>query len=199
VLVVVPVVPVVVPVEPVVPVVVPVVLVPVVPVVPVVLVPVVPVVLVPVVPVVPVVVPVVPVVLVPVVACPHAGNANTNRKVRATNIVLMNDGTDFPLLVINLTNSLTLAYLCKQCNDLAKREVASSPSAAKGIRTFDNTSTTTSVTLNFGERLSEKGYERRSDGRFFGRYTGGGTDRQVPLWLLAGLHSGASETFGRCQ
>jgi|SRR5215208_6762162 len=41
-----------------------------------------------VVPVVPVVVPVVPVVLVPVVACPHAGNANTNRKVRAANIVL---------------------------------------------------------------------------------------------------------------
>jgi len=49
-----------------------------------VVVPVVPVV----VPVVPVVVPVVPVVLVPVVACPHAGNANTNRKVRAANIVL---------------------------------------------------------------------------------------------------------------
>ena len=41
-----------------------------------------------VVPVVPVVVPVVPVVLVPVVACPHAGNANTKRKVRAANIVL---------------------------------------------------------------------------------------------------------------
>src|SRR5215217_5347857 len=38
--------------------------------------------------VVPVVVPVVPVVLVPVVACPHSGNANTNRKVRAANIVL---------------------------------------------------------------------------------------------------------------
>jgi hypothetical protein len=56
--------------------------------------PVVPVVLV-VVPVVPVVVPVmvpvvpvvVPVVVVPVVACPQAGNANTKRKVRATNIV----------------------------------------------------------------------------------------------------------------
>ena len=65
--------------------VVPVVLMPVVvPVVPVVLVVLVPVV----VPVVPVVlVPVVPVVLVPVVACPHAGNANTNRKVRAANIV----------------------------------------------------------------------------------------------------------------
>jgi hypothetical protein len=29
----------------------------------------------------------VPVVLVPVVACPHAGNANTKSKVRATNIV----------------------------------------------------------------------------------------------------------------
>src|SRR5215217_4440225 len=126
---------------PVVPVVLVPVAVPVVPVVPVVLVlvvvPVVPVVLVPV-----VFVPVVPVVLVPVVACPHAGNANTNRKVRATNIVFMY-GTDFPLLIIYLTNPLTIAYLCKQCNDLGKREVASSPSAAKGIRTFDNTSTTT--------------------------------------------------------
>ena len=126
---------------PVVPVVLVPVAVPVVPVVPVVLVlvvvPVVPVVLVPV-----VFVPVVPVVLVPVVACPHAGKANTNRKVRATNIVFMY-GTDFPLLIIYLTNPLTIAYLCKQCNDLGKREVASSPSAAKGIRTFDNTSTTT--------------------------------------------------------
>jgi hypothetical protein len=67
----------------------------VVPDVPVVLVPVVvlivPVVLVPV-----VLVPVVPVVLVPVVvSCPHAGNANTNRKVRVTNIVLTY-GTDSP-------------------------------------------------------------------------------------------------------
>jgi len=34
-----------------------------------------------------VVVPVVPVVLVPVVACPHAGNANTRRKVRTAKIV----------------------------------------------------------------------------------------------------------------
>jgi hypothetical protein len=66
----------------------------VVPVIPVVLVPVVvPVVpVVPVVLVVPVVVPVVPVVLVPVVLvpvvdCPHAGNANTRRRVRAANIV----------------------------------------------------------------------------------------------------------------
>ena len=141
-LVVVPVVPVVV--VPVVPVV-PVVLV-VVPVVPVVLVPVVPVVvpvvLVPVVPVVPVVL--VPVVLVVVVACPHAGNANTNRKVKATNIVLIY-GTDFPPLVIYLTNPLTIAYLRKQCNDLGKREVAASPATAKKIRTFDNTSTTTQL------------------------------------------------------
>jgi len=121
----------------------------VVPVVPVVVVPVVPVVLVefvPVVPVlvpvVPVVVPVVPVVLVVVVACPHAGNANTNRKVKATNIVLIY-GTDFPPLVIYLTNPLTIAYLRKQCNDLGKREVAASPSAATWIRTIDNTSTTT--------------------------------------------------------
>ena len=121
--------------------VVPVVVVPVVPVVLVVLVvvPVVPVVLVP---VVPVVVPVVPVVLVVVVACPHAGNANTNRKVKATNIVLIY-GTDFPPLVIYLTNPLTIAYLRKQCNDLGKREVAASPSAATWIRTIDNTSTTT--------------------------------------------------------
>src|SRR5215216_1338470 len=73
-----------------------------------------------------VVVPVVPVVLVPVVACPHAGNANANRKVRATNIILIY-GTDFPLLVIYLTNPLKIAYLRKQCNDLGKRKVASSP------------------------------------------------------------------------
>src|SRR5215217_3901868 len=84
------------------------VVVPVVPVVvPVVLVPVVPVVLVPVVPVVPVVVPVVPVVLVPVVACPHAGKANTRRKVRAANIV-RKYSTGFPLLVIYHTNPLTI-------------------------------------------------------------------------------------------
>ncbi len=105
----------------------------VVPDVPVVLVPVVvlivPVVLVPV-----VLVPVVPVVLVPVVACPHAGNANTKRKVRATNIVLRY-GTGFPLLVTYHTNSPTIAYLCKQCNILGKRDVAASPAAAKGIRT----------------------------------------------------------------
>jgi hypothetical protein len=59
-----------------------------------------PVVLVPVVvPVVPVVVlvvvPVVPVVLVPVVACPHAGNANTKRKAMAANIV-RKYGMSFP-------------------------------------------------------------------------------------------------------
>jgi hypothetical protein len=29
----------------------------------------------------------VPVVLVPVDCCPHAGNANTNRKLRAANII----------------------------------------------------------------------------------------------------------------
>jgi hypothetical protein len=122
---------------PVVPVVLVAVVVPVVPVVPVVLV--VPVVVV-VVPVVPVVL--VPVMLVPVVCCPHAGKANTKRKVRAANIVLTY-GTDFPLLVVYLTNPLTIAYLCKQCNELGKREVAASPAAAKGIRTFYNTSTTT--------------------------------------------------------
>jgi len=117
---------VVVPVEVVVPVVLPVV-----PVVPVV-VPVVPVVLVPV---------VVPVVLVPVVACPHAGNANTNTKARDTNIVLKY-GTDFSLLDIYRTNPLTIAYLCKQCNVLGKRDVVALPAKSTGIRTFDNTSTT---------------------------------------------------------
>jgi len=121
-----------------------VVVVPVVPVVlvPVVLVPVVvPVVSVVLVPVVVPVVPVVPVVLVPVVACPQAGNANTKRKVRAANIV-RKYGTGFPLLVIYHTYPLTIAYRCRQCNVLGKREVAASPEAAKGIRTFDNTSTT---------------------------------------------------------
>jgi hypothetical protein len=103
-------------------------------------VPVVPVV-VPVVPVVVPVVPVVPVVLVPVVACPHAGNANTKRKVSAANIVLKYT-TRFPLLVTYHT-FFKIAYLCKQCNVLGKREVAASPAAAKGMRTFDNTSTTT--------------------------------------------------------
>jgi hypothetical protein len=110
---------------------------------------VVPVVLVPVVvPVVPVVVPVVlvpvvvPVVVVVVVDCPHAGNANTKSKVRAANIVLKYD-TGFPLLVIYHTSSPTIAYLCKQCNDLGKREVAASTASAKGIRTFYNTSPTT--------------------------------------------------------
>jgi hypothetical protein len=55
-----------------------------------------------------VVVPVGPVVLVLVVACPHAGNANTKRKVRATNIV-RTYGTGFSLLVIYHTNPLTIA------------------------------------------------------------------------------------------
>jgi len=75
------------------------------------------------------VVPVVPVVLVPVVACPHAGNANTKRKVRAVNIVLKY-GTGFSLLVIYHTNPLTIAYGCKQCNVLGKRNVAASTAAA---------------------------------------------------------------------
>jgi hypothetical protein len=94
------------------------------------MVPVVPVVLVPV---------VVPVVFVPVLACPHAGNANTNRKVRAANMIRMY-GTGFPLLFIYHTYPLTIAYRCKQCNDLGKRNVAASPLAAPRIRTFDNTS-----------------------------------------------------------
>ena len=105
-------------------------LVPVVPVVFVVpvVVPVVPVV-VPVVVLVPVVVPVVPV--VPVVCCPHAGNANTKRKVRAANIT-RKYGTDVPLLPIYHTNTWTIAHQCKRCNVLGKRNVAASPTAAKG-------------------------------------------------------------------
>jgi hypothetical protein len=111
VLVVVPVVPAVVPVVvPVVPVVVPVVVVPVmVPVVPVV----VPVVLVPV--VVPVVPVVVPVVVVLVVACPHAGNANTKRKVRAANIIRKYGTYLYPLVHIH-TACFTLLHRHKSCN-----------------------------------------------------------------------------------
>jgi hypothetical protein len=75
--------------------------------------PVVPVVLVPV--VVPVVPVVVPVVVVVVVVCPHAGNANTKRKVRAANIT-RKYGTNLPLLVTYHTSSFTIAYRCKQCN-----------------------------------------------------------------------------------
>ena len=84
----------------------------VVPVVPVV-VSVVPVVLVPV--VVPVVVTVVPVVLVPVVDCPHAGNANTNRKVRAANIVRKYGTYLYPLVHIH-TACFTLLHRRKSCN-----------------------------------------------------------------------------------
>jgi hypothetical protein len=82
------------------------------------------------------------VVLVPVVACPHAGNANTKRKVRAAKVV-RKYSTDSPLLVFYHTNPWTITYQCKQCNILSKRDVAASPAAAKGIRTFDNTSPTT--------------------------------------------------------
>jgi hypothetical protein len=90
------------------------------------------------VPVVPVVVPVVPVVLVPVVACPHAGSANTKRKVRAANIV-RKYGMGFPLLIIYNTYPLTIAYRCRQCNDLGKYDLAASPAKGKRIRTFGNT------------------------------------------------------------
>src|SRR5215217_8570247 len=115
----------------------------VVPVVPVVLVPVV---LVPVVPVVlvvlvPVVVPVVPVVLVPVGACPHAGNANTDTKVRAANIVLMY-GTDSPpsrfLSHQSVDNNLSV-----QTMQYFRQAWCSHPSyCSHGIRTFDNSSPT---------------------------------------------------------
>jgi len=84
-----------------------------------------------------VLVPVVPVVLVYVVCCPHAGNANTKRKVRAANIV-RKYGTDFPLRVIYHTNPFTIAYWCRQSNDLGKRDVAASPAVATGIWTFEN-------------------------------------------------------------
>jgi len=77
-----------------------------------------------------------------VVACPHAGNANTKSKVRATNIV-RKQGTDFPLLLIYHTNLLTIDYRCKQCNVLGKRDVAASYAAAPRIGTLDNISTTT--------------------------------------------------------
>jgi hypothetical protein len=125
------------------------VVVPVVPVVVVaVVVPVVPEVLVPVVVPVVVVPAVVPVVVVPVVvSCPHAGNANTKRKVRAANIVRKYD-TGFPLFDVYRTNPSTIVYRCKQCNGLGKREVAASPASAKWIRTIDNTSPTTHLQVN---------------------------------------------------
>jgi hypothetical protein len=81
-------------------------------------------------------------VVVVVVVCPHAGNANTNTKARDANIV-RKYGTDLPLLVFYHTNSWTITYRCKQCNVLGKRNVAASPAAATGIRTFDHISTTT--------------------------------------------------------
>src|SRR5215217_1428396 len=86
-------------------------------------------------PVVPVVVSFVGVVLVSVVCCPHAGNANTKRKVRAANIV-RKYGTDFPLLVIYLTNPLTIAYRCKQCNFLGRRDVAAPSGRSPGDTDF---------------------------------------------------------------
>ena len=52
--------------------------------------------------------------------------------------------------------------------------------------------------LTFGERLSEKGYEQRSDGRF-GRYTEGDAEQQVPLWWPQGYAVGAYEAFGQFQ
>jgi hypothetical protein len=88
-----------------------------------------------------VVVPVVPVVLVPVVACPHAGNADTKRKVSPANIV-RTYSTGFPLLVICRTNSFTIVYRCKQCNVLGDCLEATSPGVATKIRTFENTSPT---------------------------------------------------------
>jgi hypothetical protein len=78
---------------------------------------------VPVVPVVPAVVPVVPVVvvvvLVPVVDCPHAGNANTKRKVRADNIVRKYDTYLSSLVHIRFA-CFTLVHRHKSCNLYAR-------------------------------------------------------------------------------
>jgi hypothetical protein len=65
--------------------------------------------------VVPVVVPVVPVVLVPVVACPHAGNANTNTKARDDNIVRTYSTYLSPLVQLHIT-CFTLVHRRKSCN-----------------------------------------------------------------------------------
>src|SRR5829696_5018297 len=65
--------------------------------------------------VVPVVVPVVPVVLVPVVACPHAGNANTNTKARDDNIVRQYGTYLSPLVQLHIT-CFTLVHRRKSCN-----------------------------------------------------------------------------------
>src|SRR5215211_4591237 len=46
-------------------------------------------------------------------------------------------------LVICLTNFLTVMYRCKQCNVLGTCLEATSPAAAKGMGTFENTSPTT--------------------------------------------------------
>jgi hypothetical protein len=55
------------------------------------------------------------VVLVPVVACPHAGNANTKRKVRATNIVRKYGTYLSPLVHIRIAY-FTLVHRRKSCN-----------------------------------------------------------------------------------
>ena len=52
----------------------------------------------------------------PVVCCPHAGNANTKRKVRAANIALKY-GTSLSPLVHILIACLTLVHRRKLCND----------------------------------------------------------------------------------
>jgi hypothetical protein len=85
---------------------------------------------------------------VPVVACPHAGNADTKRKVSPANIV-RTYSTGFPLLVICRTNSFTIVYRCKQYNDLGDCLEATSPGAATKIRTFENSS----PTPNLGNKM----------------------------------------------
>jgi fumarate reductase subunit D len=64
---------------------------------------------------VPVVPVVVPVVVVVVVCCPHAGNANTKRKVRVANIVRQY-GTYLSLLVHIRFACFTLVHRHKSCN-----------------------------------------------------------------------------------
>jgi hypothetical protein len=67
------------------------------------------------VPVVVPVVPVVPVVLVLVVCCPHAGYANTRRKVRPANIVRKYGTSLSPLVHIRFA-CVTLVHRHKSCN-----------------------------------------------------------------------------------
>jgi hypothetical protein len=63
------------------------------------------------------------VVLVPVDCCPHAGNANIKRKVRATNIV-RKYGTYLSSLVHIRFACFTLVHRHKSCNLYARHTIA---------------------------------------------------------------------------